>query len=149
MITGNLHELQLHETWTEQDARQHTRSAFPLVGALGSENSAMVYFELQPGDHLGRHTDSAEEVLLILQGTVEVSVGEEQGRISQGEFALVPTMIPHDLRNVGQETVKVLGFFGGANNIVATFDEVWLPNNSRVVDTALVFGPAVTQASRA
>lgn len=149
MITGNLNELQLHETWTEQDTRQHTRSAFPLVGAVGSENSAMVYFELQPGDHLGRHTDSAEEVLLILQGTVEVSVGEEQGRISQGEFALVPTMIPHDLRNVGQETVKVLGFFGGANNIVATFDEVWLPNNSRVVDTALIFGQAVTQAGRA
>jgi quercetin dioxygenase-like cupin family protein len=149
MITGNLNNLQLHETWTENDARQHTRSAFPLVGVMGSENSAMVYFELQPGDHLGRHTDSAEEVLLILQGTVEVSVGEEQGRISQGEFALVPKMIPHDLRNVGQETVKVLGFFGGANNIVATFDEVWLPNNSRVVDTALVFGQAVMQASQA
>ena len=149
MITGNLNNLQLHETWTENDASQHARSAFPLAGAVGSENSAMVYFELQPGDHLGRHTDSAEEVLLILQGTVEVSVGEEQGRISQGEFALVPTMIPHDLRNVGQETVKVLGFFGGANNIVATFDEVWLPNKSRVVDTAQVFGQAVMQASQA
>ena len=138
MITANLHHLELHETWTENDPTQHCRSTFPLAGALGSENSALVYFELAPGDHLGRHTDSAEEVLLILAGAVEVSVGEETGRLSQGEIALVPTMVPHDLRNVGDETAKVLGFFGSPN-IVATFDEVWLPDNTRVIDTAAMF----------
>lgn len=138
MIAANLHNLELHETWTENDPTQHCRSTFPLAGALGSENSALVYFELAPGDHLGRHTDSAEEVLLILAGAVEVSVGEETGRLSQGEIALVPTMVPHDLRNVGDETAKVLGFFGSPN-IVATFDEVWLPDNTRVIDTAAMF----------
>lgn len=144
MITANLHHLELHETWTENDPTQHCRSTFPLVGALGSENSALVYFELAPGDHLGRHTDSAEEVLLILAGAVEVSVGEETGRLSQGEIALVPTMVPHDLRNVGDETAKVLGFFGSPN-IVATFDEVWLPDNTRVIDTAAMFAGMAAQ----
>lgn len=138
MITANLNNLELHETWTEKDPTQRCRSTFPLAGALGSENSAAVYFELAPGDHLGRHTDSAEEVLLILAGTAEVSVGEEQGRLSQGEMAVVPTMVPHDIRNAGDETVKVLGFFGSPN-IVATFDEVWLPDNTRVIDTAAMF----------
>ena len=140
MITANLNKLELHETWTENDPQQHCRSTFPLAEALGAENSTVVYFELAPGDHLGRHTDSAEEVLLILAGTVEVSVGEEKGRLSQGEIALAPEMVPHDLRNVGQETAKVLGFFGSPN-IVATFDEEWLPDNTRVIDTAAVFAP--------
>lgn len=139
MITANLNNLDLHETWGQNHPNMHCRSTFPLLGAMGTENSAAVYFELAPGDYLGRHTDSVEEVLLILAGTVEVSVGEEEGRLSQGEMALVPTMVPHNLRNVGQETAKVLGFFGSPN-IVATFDEVWLPNNSRVVDTAQVSG---------
>lgn len=138
MITANLNNLELHETWTEKDPTQHARSTFPLTEALGSENSTLVYFELAPGDHLGRHTDSAEEVLLILAGTVEVSVGEEKGQCSQGQIALVPTMVPHDLRNIGNETAKVLGFFGSPN-LVATFDQVWLPDNSRVVDTAAIF----------
>lgn len=138
MITANLNKLDLHETWTENDPKQHCRSTFPLAGALGSENSSLVYFELAPGDHLGRHTDSAEEVLFIIAGTVEVTVGEEQDRLAQGEIAVVPTMVPHDLRNVGQGTAKVAGFFGSPN-IVATFDEVWQPDNTRVIDTAAMF----------
>lgn len=138
MITTNLNKLDLHETWAENDPTQHCRSTFPLASALGTENSTVVYFELAPGDHLGRHTDSAEEVLFIVAGTVEVTVGEEQGQLSQGELAVVPTMVPHDLRNVGRETARVAGFFGSPN-LVATFDNVWLPNNSRVVDTTVVF----------
>jgi quercetin dioxygenase-like cupin family protein len=144
MITANLNNLELHETWTENDPTQRCQSTFPLVGALGTENSATVYLELAPGDRLGRHTDSAEEVLLILDGTVEVSVGDEQGWLSKGELALVPTMVPHDIRNVGDEAAKVLGFFGSPN-IVATFDKVWLPDNTRVIDTAAMFSQMVQQ----
>lgn len=95
-----------------------------------------VYFEIEPGDHLGRHTDSAEELLLILEGEMEVTIGDEKSAASKGTIALVPPMVPHDLRNIGTSKAKVLGFFGGANNIVATFDEVWLPTNSNTVNTA-------------
>ncbi|MCB0180258.1 MAG: cupin domain-containing protein [Anaerolineae bacterium] len=138
MITANLNNLELQETWTENDATQRARSTFPLAGALGTENSTLVYFELAPGDHLGRHTDSAEEVLFIVAGTVEVTVGDERGQIAQGQLAIVPTMVPHDLRNVGQDTAKVAGFFGSPK-LVATFDNAWQPFNSHVVDTEVVF----------
>jgi quercetin dioxygenase-like cupin family protein len=138
MITVNLNELELNEFWGENHPTMHNRSTFPLLGAMGTENSATVYFELEPGDSLGRHTDSTEEILLILDGTVEVSVGEEKGQLSQGEIALVPTMVPHDLRNVGERTAKVLGFFGSPN-IVATFDVTFVPANTRVIDTAALF----------
>jgi len=138
MITVNLNKLELKESWGENDATRHARATFPLVGALGTENSTLVYFELDPGKSLGRHTDSVEEILLILAGTAEVTVGKEQGRLAQGEIALVPTMAPHDLRNVGQETAKVLGFFGEAN-FVATFDVPFLPDHVSVFDTAKIF----------
>ena len=138
MITANLNNLELMETWTENSPSQRVRVTFPLAEALGSENSTLVYFELAPGNHLGRHADSTEEVILILDGTVEVSVGEEQGLISQGELALVPRMAPHNLRNAGDKTAKILGFFGSPN-IVATFDEIWLPYQTRIIDTAAIF----------
>lgn len=136
MTTVNLNQLELTEFTGKDNPKQHCRATFPMLGAHGTQHSATVYFELEPGDHLGRHTDSAEELLLILEGEVEVSIGEEKGKVSQGTITLVPKMAPHDLRNIGSKTARVLGFFGGANNIVATFDEVWLPTNSNMVDTA-------------
>ena len=36
-------------------------------------------------------------------------MGDEQGRVSAGEMAVVPAMVPHALRNVGDETVRVVG----------------------------------------
>jgi quercetin dioxygenase-like cupin family protein len=139
MITVNLNNLELNEARGENHPNIEAHATFPLAGALGSENSALVYFELGPGKSLGRHTDSVEELLFILAGTVEVTVGEEQGKISQGEIAVVPTMVPHNLRNVGDETAKVLGFFGEAN-FVATFDVPFLPDHVTIFDTAQMFG---------
>lgn len=139
MTTVNLNALQLAEFTGATDPTQHCHATFPLLGAHGTKHTATVYFELEPGKNLGRHTDSAEELLLILEGTVEVSVGSEQGMLSQGEIALVPVMVPHDLRNVGEGKARVLGFFGGANHIVATFDQTWQPTGSNTVDTSLVF----------
>ena len=138
MITVDLNKLELNEARGENQPDIQTRATFPLAGALGSENSALVYFELEPGKRLGRHTDSVEEILLILAGTVEVSVGKEKGQLSQGQFALVPTMAPHDLHNIGQERAKVLGFFGSPN-FVATFDVPFLPDHIQIFDTAKMF----------
>lgn len=47
-------------------------------------------------------------------------------------------MVPHNFKNIGNDKVKVLGFFGGANNIVATFENTWLPLESNMVDTSLI-----------
>ncbi len=143
MLTVNLNTMELNDVRAENEPNVRTRTNFPLLGAMGTETTSAVYIELRPGDSLGRHTDSAEEVLLILQGTVEVSVGQEKGRLGQNEMAVVPVMVPHDIRNVGQETARVLGFFGSAN-IVATFDVNWLPYNTHVIDTAAMSRQAAT-----
>jgi quercetin dioxygenase-like cupin family protein len=108
--------------------------SFPLFMGTGTKNTAVVYFEIEPGYRLGTHTDSAEEILLILEGEVEVSLGEEVGRLSAGEMAVVPAMVPHGMRNVGDERARVTGFFS-SNVIVSTFDQPMMPFNQRVVGT--------------
>lgn len=136
MTTVNLNNLDLTEFTAQNDQNQHCYASFPMFGAHGTEKSATVYFELEPGNNLGRHTDSAEELLLILEGEVEVSVGNETGILKKGSIARVPVMIPHDIKNIGNTRARVLGFFGGANHIVATFEKTWLPTQSNVVDTS-------------
>lgn len=138
MLKIDLKNLQLNEFTAQDNPGQKCKAAFPLLGAHGAKKSAAVYFELDPGEELGRHTDSAEETLLILEGEVEVAVGNESGVLQKGCIALVPEMVPHNLKNVGDSKVKVLGFFGGANNIIATFENTWLPTESNIVDTAQI-----------
>jgi hypothetical protein len=47
---------------------------------------------------------------------------------SAGEVALVPVMMPHGLRNMGAERVRVVRFFS-SNVIVSTFDQPMMPFN--------------------
>ena len=134
MISAQIGELELMEVWYEDDPTMRLRVNFPFFLGTGTKSTAVVYFEIEPGYRLGTHTDSAEEILLILEGEAEVSLGDERGRLSAGEMALVPAMVPHGLRNVGEETVRVAGFFS-SNVVVSTFDRPMMPFNQRVVGT--------------
>jgi len=136
----NLNQLELTEFTGKNDTAQHCLATFPLFGVHGTENTATVYFELEPGDALGRHTDSAEELLLVLEGNVEAEVRGETAPLTIGDIALVPKMVPHNIVNTGSSKARILGFFGGANHIVATFEKTWLPTDSNRVDTSKMAG---------
>ena len=134
MIAEKIDELELMEVWYEDDPTMHVKVNFPFFLGTGTKSTAVVYFEIEPGYRLATHTDSAEEILLVLEGTAEVSLGDEQGRLSAGEMGLVPAMEPHGLRNAGEETVRVAGFFS-SNVVVSTFDQPMMPFGQRVVGT--------------
>jgi quercetin dioxygenase-like cupin family protein len=134
MIAERIDELELMEVWYEDDPTMRLKVNFPFFLGTGTKSTAVVYFEIEPGHRLGTHTDSGEEILLVLEGTAEVSLGDEQGRLSAGEMALVPAMAPHGLRNAGEDTVRVAGFFS-SNVVVSTFDQPMMPFGQRVVGT--------------
>ena len=134
MIAERIDQLELAEVWYEDDPTMRLRVNFPFFLGTGTKSTAVVYFEIEPGHRLGSHTDSAEEILLVLEGEAEVSLGDERGRLSAGEMALVPAMVPHGMRNAGEETVRVVGFFS-SNVVVSTFDQPMMPFGQRVVGT--------------
>ena len=134
MIAERIDELELMEVWYEDDPTMRVKVNFPFFLGTGTKSTSVVHFEIEPGHRLGTHTDSAEEILLVLSGEAEVSLGDEQGRLSAGEMALVPAMVPHGMRNVGDERLRVVGFFS-SNVIVSTFDQPMMPFGQRVVGT--------------
>ena len=137
MLTASTTELELIQGWADSDPRARWRVNFPINKTAGSAGSAVVYFELQPGDRLATHTDSAEEVLYIVAGTAEAEVGDERGMVEAGDLAVIPAMVPHGLRNVGGEPVKVVGFFAEAE-ITSTFGEPIYPMEATTVVQAPV-----------
>ena len=136
-----MHAVQLHtrglaDIWSASDDTRRMRVDFPLSSLDGAASTSVVYFELEPGAHTGLHSDSAEEVVLILSGTVEATVGDERGVLSAGGLGLVPALVPHDVRNVGDETARVVGFFS-SSTMVSVFEDALLPAGRRVVGTPM------------
>lgn len=134
MLAVQTDELELIEGWSENDSTRRARFNFPIFNLTGALNTAVVYFEVDPGEHLGMHTDSAEEVLYIVSGTAEAIVGDERGEIGPGSLVLVPAMVPHDIVNTGDETVRVVGFFS-SSTVVSVFEDPFAPIGRRVVGT--------------
>lgn len=127
----DLNSFPLMDIESALDPSRRVRVGFPHHSQVGNASTATVYFELEPGTHLGLHRDSSEELLLILEGEGEATVGEESAHAQAGAILTVPAMEPHDIRNVGVETLRVLGFFS-APTLVATFDEPVAPGGPQV-----------------
>ena len=97
---------------------------FPFSSATGTADTAAVYLVFEPGGVLPEHTDSAEEWLLVLEGTIEATVGDETGTLEAGQLALVPAIAPHSARNLGDRPARILGFFGASTNVAHFSDEL-------------------------
>jgi quercetin dioxygenase-like cupin family protein len=134
MVAVQIEDRELMEISSETDETRRIRVDFPISSVAGAASTSVVYFELEPGEHTGMHTDSAEEIVLVLSGRVEAIVGDERGELSAGGLGLVPALVPHDVRNIGDETVRVVGFFS-SGIVVSVFDDPLMPAGRRVVGT--------------
>ena len=126
MLTASTPKLDLIDTWLEGDKQHRVHVEFPISAQTGAAETAVVYFEIDPGYKLATHTDSAEEILYIVQGEGEAHVGDETGRVSAGDLAVIPAMAPHGIRNVGDTRLKVVGFFR-ESKVESTFPEALMP----------------------
>jgi quercetin dioxygenase-like cupin family protein len=128
MSVVNVYELELLEGWSENDPTKRGRFEFPIHVGTGAAASSVVYFEVAPGEHCGRHTHSAEEIAFIVSGEAEAELNGTRARAPAGSLVLIPTMAPHDVYNVGTEPVRVVGFFAAAA-VLTNFEDPIAPLN--------------------
>ena len=134
MLATRLDSLELDETRSKEDPSLRAPTAYPLSWERGARGSAVVYFELEPGCHLGVHSHSAEEVVLVLSGEVDASVGDEEERLAAGTLTLVPAATRHDVRCVGSERARCVGFFPAAA-VQTIYEQPLEPDGQRVQGT--------------
>jgi quercetin dioxygenase-like cupin family protein len=95
--------------------------AFPLTSEHGTAAIGTVWINLEPGGEVPIHTDSAEELLVVLEGEVEAMVDHETGTLGERQMAIVPALAPHGLRNVSDRPARILGVFT-SSTVVSVFD---------------------------
>ena len=141
----NVQELELSEMWSETDEERRVRVNFPITLDTGAASTTVVYFEVPPHKHLGMHTDSAEEVVLVVSGEGEAVVGDERTPVTTGSLALIPSMVPHDIVNTGDEPIRVVGFFSSAT-VLSTFEDPFAPLDANVLLSPPALQPAKLEA---
>jgi quercetin dioxygenase-like cupin family protein len=130
MITSQLNELELAEVWAQEDSEIGFKLAAAISTASPTASTQLIYFTVEPGTSVGRHAHSAEETMLVLEGTVEQTIGDEHQHLSAGEVSFKPAGMIHDERNVGSETLRCVAFFSSAA-ILHTWEVPLMPMGSR------------------
>lgn len=111
MHTVDTRTMGLMEGWLDEDESAHVRANLAPHRNTGAEDSSAEVIELDPGQVLGEPTASPEKIVLVMQGAVELTIGDTYQLALPGTVTVVPAMVPHSMRNIGDTTARVIGFF--------------------------------------
>lgn len=122
-------QLEMSDAWIDGDDTARWRSTAGHQPSDGAQSSGSSVLELLPGCRLPRHTDSAEETIVVVAGTADVQVRDEQARVPAGGLALVPKEVPHEVRNGGDETLRFVAVYAEPD-VVTHYDAEVQPDGS-------------------
>ena len=130
MFVIQLDDVELEESRIEgqEGARWRTATVHgPGTGAAASGSSLL---EVPAACVLARHTDSAEELIVVLAGEADAIVGDETERVRAGGMALVPKNVPHEVRNAGDEDLRFLALYA-ESDVTTTYEHPVEPSGER------------------
>ena len=131
MFTATLPSTEMSDAWIEGDESARWRSASGHGPDEGAKASGSSVLEVDPGCRLPRHTDSAEETIVVVSGSAAVTVGEETAEVSAGGVALVPECVPHEVRNGSpDEPLRFVAVYAGTD-VVTTYEQPVEPGGDR------------------
>jgi quercetin dioxygenase-like cupin family protein len=130
MFARPLESIDFRDAWIEGDESARWRSASGHGPSAGASASGSSLLEIDPGHRLPRHTDSAEETIVVLAGRASVSVEDERAEVRAGGIALVPAELPHEVRNAGDETLRFVAVYASAD-VVTTYERDVQPDGTR------------------
>lgn len=93
--------------WTKQEIRETPHKVDVRLLYEKTEAQAM-HIHLKSGETLKPHFTSVDVFFYILEGTVDVRVGDETIRVAKDNLVESPKDIAHCLSNSSDETARIL-----------------------------------------
>src|SRR5262245_11538217 len=72
----------------------------------GAVHTGFGICELPTGGAVPAHVHSYEESVFVLAGSMVLDVGGSSVLLGEGDYGMVPTGVPHAIRNVGLDTAR-------------------------------------------
>ena len=74
----------------------------------GRIDFAVATDKLEPGATTGRRASGSEQVLMVVDGAAIAYVDGEETELSSGSSVLIPALVPHEIENVGDSTLRLI-----------------------------------------
>ena len=82
-----------------------------LAGSEEGVSSMLALSEMGPGAAAPLHTHQADEMIVILEGTLEVQLGDEIQSVGADHTLVIPSRVPHGFSVAGEDKVRILSFY--------------------------------------
>ena len=99
-----------HSKVEETPSRPNYRM-FDLAGPKDGITSSLSYSKVGPEAGAPLHTHEDDELIVVLEGTLEVRIGDEVHMVGADHTAVVPPNVPHAFTSTGPGDARLLGFF--------------------------------------
>ena len=72
---------------------------------------SLTLFAFAPGEEISSHSSSGDAIVYLLDGMAQITIGEEEFQLHQGETIVMPAGIPHALLAVEQFKMLLIVVF--------------------------------------
>jgi quercetin dioxygenase-like cupin family protein len=122
------------EVWNDYDPSMRFVAVFPVGEDQGARAGSVAYYIIEPGKHTGLHSDNAEEIVYVADGTGEAFVSGRHIVFNPGEFVVLNEGIEHDIYANGSVALRFLSFFP-TDEIISTFQQVIYPMGGNILSS--------------
>ena len=77
----------------------------------GTTSSSLAVSDVGAGTGAPLHTHTADELITILDGTLEVRLGDEAHEVGPWHTLVIPPNVPHGFKCVGPGSARILVYF--------------------------------------
>jgi quercetin dioxygenase-like cupin family protein len=117
------HVTSVDETAIEQFPWGRIRWLVNAAGVAGADIT-VGWVEIDVGQKNALHLHpNSEEVLVLIEGELDHTIGDEMHRLTPGSAICVPANVPHDGRNIGNTTARMLVSYPTGNRQVVFLEE--------------------------
>jgi mannose-6-phosphate isomerase-like protein (cupin superfamily) len=75
------------------------------------DDIALIIEEIAPGDRIPLHTHPISELIVIQEGSAEVTLGDNTQQVSPGTIVFIPAGTPHRTQNAGTSPIRIHAMF--------------------------------------
>jgi quercetin dioxygenase-like cupin family protein len=79
--------------------------------SVSGREAVQVRVDFDPGTAAPRHTHPGEEIIYVLEGTLEYDIGGKRSTVTSGDVLFVPAGTVHSARNVGSGSAAELATY--------------------------------------
>jgi quercetin dioxygenase-like cupin family protein len=79
-----------------------------LISSQEAPNFPMRKFTIEPGGDMPMHTNTVEHEQLVLSGSADVVIGDQNFIVKKNDVVFIPAGVPHCYKTIGDEPFEFL-----------------------------------------